>query len=250
MIQSYVPKFTYIIPFRFRSDRILPLRRVIEWLSGFQGVEILLVEQDKHSKIDYLNLKVNHIFIKSEAPFNKSWAFNIGLKRAQSSVVIFGDADFLMNPMELIESLKTLENYDCVVPTDKVVNLTPQQSAMDTATIMQVKDAQSKRNILDGISIFKKESITKIGGWNEDFIGLGYENEFNEMKLRKLLNFKVMDYLGYHIFHHPDMTPQNLLDRNKQIYELYNKDKNMINQHIQQTLPKIGNSSRFSTLLT
>jgi glycosyltransferase involved in cell wall biosynthesis len=249
MVRSYVPKFTYIIPFRYRQDRVLPMRRVVEWLSGFQGVEILLVEQDKHSKIDCLNLKVNHIFIKSEAPFNKSWAFNVGLKRANSSVIIFGDADFLMNPMELIESLKTLENCDCVIPTNKVVNLTHQESLMDTNSVLSLKRYQNKSNILDGISIFKKESIMKIGGWNEDLIGLGYENEFNILKIKKHLNLKQMEYVGYHMFHHPDYTPIELKNRNKQIFDIYNNDSNLIDQHIQQTFPKIGNAGRFANII-
>lgn len=248
MVQSYVPKFTYIIPFRFRQDRILPLRRVIEWLSGFQGVEILLVEQDKNSKIDYLNLKVNHIFIKSEAPFNKSWAYNVGLKRSSSNIIIFGEADYLMNPMELIESLKNLENYDCVVPTNKTTYLTQQQSNMDTSSLLGIKNSTQKKNILDGVSIFKKESIYKIGGWNEDMIGLGYENNFNELKIRKNLNFKIMDYSGYHIFHHPDPTQPSLLERNKQILDIYMNDTSQLSQHIQQTLPKIGSLNRFVSI--
>jgi hypothetical protein len=165
-------------------------------------------------------------------------------------VIIFGDADFLMNPMELIESLKILDNCDCVIPTDKVVNLSQQQSAMDTASILQIKHSQMKKNMLDGISIFKKDTIYKIGGWNEDMIGLGFENEFNELKLKKMLNYKPMEYVGYHIFHHPDPTPPSLFERNKQILEVYKNDTNMIQQHIQQTFPKIGISSRFATIIT
>lgn len=248
MVQTYVPKFTYIIPFRFRLDRILPLRRVVEWLSGFQGIEILLIEQDRHSKIDNLNLKVNHIFLKSEAPFNKSWAYNVGMRRAQAPVIIFGDADFLMNPLELIECLKMVESHDCVFPTDKVVNLSAQESLMDTNSVLKLQRFQNKKNILDGISIFKKEAINRIGGWNEDLIGLGYENEFNILKIQKILNAKQMNYAGYHMFHHPDFTPQELIARNKQIYDIYKNDQNLIGQHIQQTLPKIGNMGRFAVI--
>jgi glycosyltransferase involved in cell wall biosynthesis len=248
MVQSFVPKFTYIIPFRYRQDRILPFRRILEWLSGFQGVEIIVVEQDKHSRIDYLNLKATHIFTKSEAPFNKSWALNVGLRRALAPVVLFGDADFIMNPMQLIESLKVLENFDCVIPTNKVVNLTPQQSAMDTNSILQIGGYQPKKNILDGLSIFKKDSINKIGGWNEDLIGLGFENEFNELKMNKLLNFKQLDFTGYHIFHHSDPTPQTLLERNKKIFDVYKNDSNMLEQHISQVSPKIGVLNRFATI--
>ncbi len=247
MVSSYVPKFTYIIPFKFRADRILPLRRVVEWLSGFQGVEIILLEQDTHSKIEHLNLKVQHIFLKSDAPFNKSWAYNVGLKRALGSVIIFGDADFIMNPMDLIECLKTLEGFDCVIPTDKVVNLTNQESLMDTNSILKLTNSKNKSHNLDGISIFKKDSILKIAGWNEDLIGLGYENEFNMLKIIKSLKSKQMNYTGYHLFHHADPTPPPLEKRNKEIYDIYKNDLNLLDQHIQQTSPKIGNSGRFAS---
>ena len=46
MQNLYKPKFTYVIPFRYSQDRILPLRRVVEWLSGYQGVDILIVVVD------------------------------------------------------------------------------------------------------------------------------------------------------------------------------------------------------------
>ena len=61
MQNTYIPKFTYIIPFRYKPDRIIPLKRVIDWLSGFQGVDVIVVEQDKHSKIKNLNLSHENI---------------------------------------------------------------------------------------------------------------------------------------------------------------------------------------------
>jgi glycosyltransferase involved in cell wall biosynthesis len=247
MVQSYVPKFTYIIPFKFSSDRILSLKRVVEWLSGFQGVEIMIVEQDTHSKIDYLNFKATHVFLKSTIPFNKSWAYNVGIKRAMSKTIIFGDADFVMNPMELIESLKMIDSFDCIIPTDSVVKLSPSESQMDTNSIFRIDRVETKSNILDGISIFNKDAIMKIGGWNEDMIGLGFENSFQEMKMNKYLNSKQLNFKGYHLFHQPDSTPQQLQMRNKQILEVYSKDKNLIDQHVSQTLPKIGFANRFSS---
>lgn len=249
MNPSFVPKFTYIIPFRFSPDRILPLKRVVEWLSGFHGVEIFIVEQDTHSKIDFMTFRANHIFIKSDAPFNKSWAYNVGMKRSTSKTIIFGDADFIMNPMELIESLKSLENYDCVIPTNKICRLTPQESSMDTASMLQIKNSSSKTNLLDGISIFKKDAIFRIAGWNEDLMGLGFENEFNELKVKKYLNYKQFEYLGYHIHHRPEPISPQLIERNKQIFDVYNNDKNLLDQHIPQVAPKIGQSSRFASFI-
>lgn len=247
MVATYVPKFSYIIPFRFRQDRILPLRRVIDWLAGFQGIEVIIVEQDNHSKIEHLNLKARHIFIESKAPFNKGWAYNVSIKYAQSDIILFGDADFIMDPMKLIESLKLIETNDCVIPTNKALNLNQQQSAMDIGTILNMFGPNPKTNIFDGLCIFKKDSIRKIGGWNEDMIGVGYENEFMELKVKKLLKFHQSEDLGYHFFHFPENTSKQLLERNKQILDFYTKDTNLIEQHIQQTLPKIGIGSRFST---
>jgi glycosyltransferase involved in cell wall biosynthesis len=249
MTPTHVPKFTYVIPFRFRQDRILPLRRIVDWLSGFQGIEIMIIEQDKHSMISHLNIKANHIFIKSEAPFNKSWAYNVAIRRSASQVILFGDADFIMDPMQLIECLKELDSCDCVIPTDKVKNLNQQESAMDTASIVKLTSLTPKRNMMDGLSIFKKDSIMKIAGWNEDMMGVGFENEFNELKIKQNLNFKQMNYTGYHIFHHTDITPPQLLQRNQQIFDTYKNDANLLNQHISSTLPKIGAANRFSSFI-
>ena len=190
MNNTHVPKFTYVIPFRYRADRIIPLRRVVDLINGFQGSEILIVEQDKHSKISHLALKANHIFIENDLPFNKSWAFNVALKRVISPVVIFADADFILNPNQLIESLNVLENYDCVIPTSNIVNLSPQESAADLNTIFTINRKEYKFSMTNGCVIFKKEAILKIGGWNEDFIGVSHENQFQDHKIKTLLNYK------------------------------------------------------------
>ena len=42
--------FTFIIAYRHKLDRLQNLRRVIDWALGFQGVELIIVEQDKSPK--------------------------------------------------------------------------------------------------------------------------------------------------------------------------------------------------------
>ena len=119
MQNTYVPKFTYIIPFRFSPDRIISLRRVIDWLSGFQGIDVLIVEQDTHSKISHLNMRARHLFIESSLPFNKSWAFNVALKRCTSPIVVCADADFIMDPNDLIQSLNAIDYATIFKPNAK-----------------------------------------------------------------------------------------------------------------------------------
>lgn len=247
MKNTFVPKFSYIIPFRYRPDRIIPLRRVVDFISGFQGAEIVIVEQDTHSKISHLNLKANHIFIQSEIPFNKSWAYNVAIKNTISPVLVFADADFLMSPNDLIESLKTLENFDCVIPTSNIISLNPQESASDLNSIFLIKRSGYKFSMTNGAVLFKRESIQKIGGWNEDFIGLSQENQFQDIKIKSLLNYKEMDFTGYHLHHRQDPPDFTFAQRNNQIMEIYGKaDVEVLKQHVAQTSYKIGSKNKYA----
>ena len=74
------PSFTFIIGYRHRPDRFNNLKRTLDWINGFSNAQIILVEQDSHSKISHLNLRCEHVFVKSKMPYNRSWAFNVGLK--------------------------------------------------------------------------------------------------------------------------------------------------------------------------
>lgn len=247
MQNTYIPKFTYVIPFRYRADRIIPLRRVIDWLSGFQGIEILLIEQDRHSKINHLNLKAQHHFIQNDGPFNKGWAFNYAIKRTQSNFIIFGDADFIMDPNHLIESLKALETCDCVIPTSNIVNLSYPESVGDMSSVFSIKRPGFKSSMTNGISLFNKNSIIKIGGWNEDFLGTGFTNRFQDIKIIKLLNYKQLEFTGYHLHHNTDNYDQMVSNHNSKIFEFFSDgDQNKLSQHINLTISRIGFSNRYS----
>jgi hypothetical protein len=245
MQNNYKPKFTYVIPFRYSQDRILPLKRVVEWLSGFQGIEILIIEQDKHSKLENMNIKANIIFCESEFPFNKAWAYNVALRRSISPIIIFADANFIMNPNELIEGLKALEFYDCVIPVSNMVKLTPQETNMDSGSILRIRRQEPKVDISQSISIFKREAIQRIGGWNEDIIGAGYCNKFQDLKIKKMINYKLMEFTGHTFFHRPTPHDQGLFERNKQIYDYYAQDSSDLNLHINTTTPKSGFKNKY-----
>lgn len=242
MQNTFIPKFTYVIPFRFSNDRIIPLRRVLDWLSGFQNIEVMIVEQDKHSKISHLNLKANIVFVESDAPFSKAWAYNIAMKRSNSPFLIFGDADTVMNPHNLISSIKEAESSDCVLATSELIKLELNESVMDLNSILSLNKKGFTVNPFEGITIFKRESIQKVGGWNEDFLGSGgYESKFQDFKCSKLLNVKKMDFVGYHFPHLSYPFDLNLSQRNTQMLDTYSKiDVTQLQQHIQMSGPRVG----------
>lgn len=248
-----LPRFSYIIPFRFQLDRILNLRRVIDWLSGFSNIEIILVEQDSHSKISHLNFKCNHIFIKNDGPFNKNWSLNVGLRRAQGDVVVFGDSDLIMHPEQLIEALDQTANYDFVNPYQSVIDLTPEESQANLSEILTLNRAgrgetdHQKVPICGGITIFRKDALYKIGGWSEMFWGWGAEDDYQSLKVKQFLNWKQMPHKCYHLWHQRLSPDMNLYQRNLQIYnKLINATKDDLQKQINSEINKIGLQNKCS----
>lgn len=200
-------KFTFVIGFRYKSDRFFLLKRTLEWINSFNGAEVLLIEQDKHSKVSHLNLKCKHIFIKSDKPYNRSWAFNVATRRAKSNIIIFGDSDLIMEHNQFVDGINALQEYDMVSPYHKVIDLTPQESSTSTPNILKIdrvgrgETDNQKINISGGIAMFRKEAIIKIGGWNEDFIGWGAEDDEMTIRVKKYLKWKELRGTCYHLYH-------------------------------------------------
>ncbi len=220
--------FSFIIPYRHRADRIINLRRVIDWVSGFGGVEIIVVEQDRSPKLDSLTFKgIKYIFTKSDIPFNKSWAFNVGLKNSTTETVVFGDCDLIMDPNKMIDALKSLDKYECVSPYSRVIDLEPNEVNLNISQMDSINrpgrgetDIQ-KICLAGGIIMYRRESISKIGGWSEDFIGWGGEDDFQSHKSKALLNcYEQMGTKCYHLWHERGAPEQSYYQRN---LELLNK---------------------------
>jgi len=250
-----IPKITYVIAYQHKPDRLQNLRRVLEWLQPFQGLEILLVEQDKVSKIAELNLRVKHVFIKSELPFNKAWAFNVATRYITTPIIIFGDSDLIIHPNSFIQGVQALDNYDCVNPYNSVVDLTPQEAQMDLNSILQIDrigrgeaaDDIQKVPLCGGIIMFKKEKLYEIGGWNQDFISWGGEDDFQSLKVKTFLTHTTLSNRCYHFYHEKAKIDMKLYQRNLQILNHFqNTTKEQLKKHIDMSLPNIGKLNQFS----
>jgi glycosyltransferase involved in cell wall biosynthesis len=246
--------FTFIIGYRHVPDRLKNLRRTIDWVNAFTGSQIILVEQDKHSKISNLNLRCQHIFIKSEMPYNRSWAFNVGLKYAKSDIIVFGDSDLIMNPDDFINGLRSMNEYEMVSPYNSVVDLTPEESNLDLQTIVNInrpgrgETDNQKINISGGISIFRKEAIEKIAGWHEDFFSWGGEDDFQTIKVKNFLTWEELKARCYHFWHQREQPDLKYYQRNLQILEKASKmSKDELERIIKNNYSKIGMKNKFDT---
>ncbi len=224
--------FTYVIGYRHSIERLNNLKRVLDWITGFQGIDLIVIEQDTHSKISHLNLRCRHIFLKSKKPYNKSWAFNVATKMAKSNIIVFADSDLIMHPNHFIEGLQLMEKYEMVNPYLSVIDLNPQESQFQLEQMTQItrpgrgETDHQKVPICGGICIFRKDAIMKIGGWNEDFIGWGAEDDFVSHKVKQFLNWHQLPHKCYHLYH--SRTQPNM--------ESYQRNLNLLNQLV--ALPK------------
>jgi predicted glycosyltransferase involved in capsule biosynthesis len=239
-------KFTFVIGFRYQSDRFFNLKRTLDWINSFSNVEVLLVEQDKHSKIKHLNLNCKHIFIKSDKPYNRSWAFNVALKRANSNIIVFGDSDLIIEQNQFIEGVKALSKFDMVSPYSKVIDLSPQETSQPLPNMLKIdrvgrgETDNQKINISGGIAMFRKDALLKIGGWNEDFIGWGAEDDEMTIRVHKHLKWTELKGTCYHLYH-ARSAPQ--MDNYQHNLKLLQKISQLSDQQIVSMINRMGKKS-------
>jgi predicted glycosyltransferase involved in capsule biosynthesis len=248
--------FTYVIGYRHNLERLQNLKRVLDWINGFARVEVLLVEQDTHSKISHLDIKAKHIFTRSDMPYNRSWAFNVALKHANSNIIVFGDSDLVMEPNQFIAGLQAIQNYEMVSPYHSVVDLTAQESNLPLEQIINInrpgrgENDNQKINISGGIAMFRREAIQKIAGWNEDFIGWGGEDDFQTMKVKNFLTWTELQARCFHLYHERGMPDQKWYKRNLELLSKTSQmDKSQLQKVILNQLPKIGMKNKYDNFI-
>lgn len=252
---------TYIIPYKHSDDRLNNLRRVINWALGFNNIEVILVEQDNTPKVNNIDFGCKYYFIENKKlPFNKAWAFNVGLKYSTSNIIGFGDSDLVMHPQKFIDAVNELmkdgSDLGMVSPYSriKVVDLEPNElgKTFDEMELInrpgrgELENDIRKVPLCGGICLFKKEAIYKIGGWSEDFIGWGGEDDFQSNKVERFIKFKEMDSRVYHLYHKPVVPEGNFYHRNLDILgKLKAFNDNQMQDYINNTVPKIGMNNKY-----
>ncbi len=219
--------FSYIIAYRHSPDRILNLKRVIEWVKSLGDVELIIVEQDDSPKLpDEIPIDFKYRFAQNPLPFCKSWSLNIGRKLATQAIVVFGDSDVIMDKDEFLDAMQYLEEFEAVSPYNRVIDLTSAESVLPVVELSKIerdyrgeKDVQ-KTPIAGGIIAFRDKAIDRIGGWCEEFIGWGGEDDYQSTKIRMFLRWKELGNRSYHLFH----------TREKPLADYYGRNVTILNK--------------------
>lgn len=245
--------FSYIIAYRHTPERLDNLRKVIQWLYAFNGVEIIIVEEDNNSKLNNINIPAKHIFLKSKLPFNKSFAFNVGLNYTTTPIIVFGDSDVIVEPNSFVNSLNLIEKYDVINPYEKIIDLTQKETLeLPIPNIFAInRDGRGdtdnqKVPFCGGITIFRIEAIEKIGGWNEDFIGWGCEDDFESFMVKKYLNYHQVYSRAYHLYHEKAPVEQFFYKRNLDLLnKLVKMNDNQLHNLIYNQRSKNGIKNKY-----
>jgi GT2 family glycosyltransferase len=245
-------KMTYIIGYKHREDRFSNLEKTLEWLESMPEIEVHIVEQDTESKFPN-RWNVRHTFVRNPYPYNRSWAFNIGSMDSDSDIYAFGDSDLVMKKEEFLESVSKMTEYDVVSPYRSVLDLTKEESKGTIEDWVGIKRPgrgetdNQKINLCGGLVLFTKDAFNKVGGWNEDFIGWGGEDDFMTLKVEVLgLRSLEMPYRIFHIYHDRETPDLNFYQRNLMILNsARGATKQAVDDYVEKILPTIGDKNKY-----
>jgi hypothetical protein len=139
-----------------------------------------------------------------------------------------------------------------VSPYNSVVDLTPEESALTLEQVIKVnrpgrgETDNQKINISGGIAMFRKDALAKIGGWSEDFIGWGGEDDFQTIKVKNFLTWTELPSRCYHLFHNREQPDVNYYQRTLQILQKASSmSKDELSKSISTSSQKIGMVNKY-----
>jgi GT2 family glycosyltransferase len=183
--KTIVPAMSCVIPFR-DTGRAQCLELVVQNIKSqkYPEIQIVVVEQDETQKINLANFPcIDYYFDKNKfnnQQFCKSSAFNLGVVKSINNQIILHDADMIVRSdyFKMMNSL--FENYEgmhigatvCYLDNDSTNNIIADKY------IDENKIASDRVvSYYEGGSLgIKKDVYIRIGGFDEQYIGYGYED--------------------------------------------------------------------------
>lgn len=212
------PLFSYVLVYRKRGGSENCLKKILKWLEDNKtyNFEIILVEQDSQSTIDFLLPKnCKHIFVFNDSSFNKGWACNIGAKAATTNILVYADCDIIMRFKDLYECVLACKTYDAIDPKKQLLDLEENEEPF----ISKKKSVRLDVDFCSAIFLIKKSSFFYLNGFDEDFVGWGADDNLFSHKIRTILRFKKLAFDTYHLYHTSEGYERKTSDENRKMLE-------------------------------
>jgi predicted glycosyltransferase involved in capsule biosynthesis len=199
--------FSYVIPHKSSTpDRDRNLTTVIKYIkSNFRDIDIVLVQQGTEYTIDFPG--VNNSLVRKTGLFHKAKIFNTCYKKARFDKIVFADNDMIVSKDAIEQMILLLDNYDAVSPYNAVNDI----NADDTTAFCKNIDINYLKGLdinyregipfAGGVVAFTRKGYSKIGGFDEEMVGWGAEDNLVSYKIKKILNYFEMEGIAFHLNH-------------------------------------------------
>jgi predicted glycosyltransferase involved in capsule biosynthesis len=237
---------TFVTHLRYDSpDRLKNLETVINYYSSnLLDVKFIFIEDDKehHKAFDnfpFIKGITSFNFVKNDHTYYRTRALNIGIKMAQSDIVVSLDTDCIV-PIDSIKKCAkelrdgatvawpyngyfidtSFETHNLFIRTHYDYNLllsgleeNYQMPLSSSYKGYHVRCTSSDHLGTGGIVMFNKDLFIKTGGYNENFIGWGCEDNEIVTRLNKLNHKTYRDTniksICFHLFHRNAQRAEN-----------------------------------------
>lgn len=181
------PEVSFIIGHR-GLDRLPHLLMTIRSIAAQQDVafECIVVEQSVEREVEQhlpAWIRYVHTPVTPEMHYNRSWAFNVGVRQARGDVLVFQDDDMLV-PASYARELRdrASEGFDVIDLKRFVFYLDEEQSQRTFDSQRLVLDGPPEtvvQNLHGGTTAATRRGFEAIGGFDEAFSGWGgQDNDF------------------------------------------------------------------------
>ena len=199
-------KFSYVICHANTSEyRSNNLKSLVKYLRNNFGEDIeIVVSEQGYNKTEIEGID-RHVFFNDSGLFQRSKVLNRGVLACTHQKVFIGDNDVVIHIDSLKKTLKLLGEYEAVNPYNKIIDL----SEHDSNSFRMFLNLYFENNwnyrecvvFSGGCFAILKDVFIDIGGFDEDIIGWGGEDDALTIKIAALVNYIGNDSIAYHLYH-------------------------------------------------
>ncbi len=200
------------------GDRHANLLAVLRWLARTPQFPVIVVEQDA---VPRLAERLPHpactvLFAYNPGPFNKGWGLNVGVRQAGTPVLMFCNADLLVQGAPARWADACVNGFQVVKPYRQLVDLSPETTALVRASGLSAlpstlggaqASAREARGefapLCGGAFVMRADAFYALGGWDERFLGWGGEDDAMSYKIERarLATLELDEGPALHLWH-------------------------------------------------